>query len=188
MAWKNGGGITRELAVSPANAPLDQFIWRASLAEVSRDGAFSRFDGIDRSLVLLDGAGMSLQFDDGATHTLHQPYQTLHFAGERAIEARLHAGPTRDFNLMVRRDAAQGTLEIAQGAAHLNFDARVALLYCARGTVELACRQRAAGQLQAGDALLIEPAEAGLWNADLHADTVLLAIRITLLNRPGTIL
>ena len=30
--WKNGGGTTREVAVSPEGAGLDDFAWRISLA------------------------------------------------------------------------------------------------------------------------------------------------------------
>ena len=32
--WKNGMGRTRELAVHPAGAGMDDFIWRVSVAEV----------------------------------------------------------------------------------------------------------------------------------------------------------
>ena len=35
---------------------LDDFDWRLSLAQVDRDGPFSRFDNVDRTLVLLSGA------------------------------------------------------------------------------------------------------------------------------------
>ena len=53
MPWKNGGGVTSELARSPQ---ADEFDWRLSVAEVATDGPFSQFPGIDRLLVLLSGA------------------------------------------------------------------------------------------------------------------------------------
>jgi hypothetical protein len=47
---------TTEIAVYPAGATLDAFLWRVSIADVERDGPFSRFPGIDRTIVLLEGA------------------------------------------------------------------------------------------------------------------------------------
>ena len=50
MPWKNGGGTTTEVAVSPEGAGLDHFDWRISMARVEQDGPFSTFPGIDRTL------------------------------------------------------------------------------------------------------------------------------------------
>lgn len=98
--WKNGGGTTRDIVVSPPGASLDDFDWRLSLAQVDRDGPFSRFDDVDRTLVLLSGA-----------MTLHEQHRRIDlkrnelvaFAGERAIVATLAGGSTLDFNVMTRR-------------------------------------------------------------------------------------
>ena len=55
MPWKNGGGITYEVAVFPAISPsLDDFDWRVSMARVAADGPFSLFPGIDRSLAIVE--------------------------------------------------------------------------------------------------------------------------------------
>ncbi len=62
--WKNGGGVTRELAAFPPHSNFADFIWRVSVADVHADGAFSAFPGIDRQIALLEGAGMTLQFDE----------------------------------------------------------------------------------------------------------------------------
>ena len=43
MPWKNGGGETTEIAVSPEAAGLDRFDWRVSMARVARNGPFSEF-------------------------------------------------------------------------------------------------------------------------------------------------
>ena len=89
-------------------ARLDGFVWRVSIADVAQAGPFSRFVGIDRTLVLLSGAGMLLDEAQRPTHALKQPLDIARFAGETAIDARLVDGTTRDFNLMVRRGAATG--------------------------------------------------------------------------------
>lgn len=43
--WKNGGGVTREIAAQPPGASLDGFAWRVSVADVAQPGPFSRFPG-----------------------------------------------------------------------------------------------------------------------------------------------
>jgi uncharacterized protein len=101
--WKNGGGTTRDILVSPPGASLEDFAWRLSLAQVDRDGPFSRFDDVDRTLVLLSGA-MTLHEPDRRIELVRgQPVQ---FPGERAIQATVLGGATLDFNVMTRRGRA----------------------------------------------------------------------------------
>ena len=102
--WKNGGGTTRDIVVSPPDASLDTFDWRLSLAQVDRDGPFSRFDNVDRTLVLLSGA-MTLHERDRRIDLVRN--EPLAFEGERAIEAKVAGGSTLDFNVMTRRGRAQ---------------------------------------------------------------------------------
>ncbi len=59
MPWKNGGGETVEIAVAPQDAALGDFDWRISMATVAADGPFSIFPGIDRTLSILSGSGMT---------------------------------------------------------------------------------------------------------------------------------
>ena len=62
MPWKNGGGMTTELAVYPSDAG-DAFDWRISIADIETSGPFSTFAGYDRVIGLLEGIGMELRFD-----------------------------------------------------------------------------------------------------------------------------
>lgn len=101
MPWRNGGGWTTEIARAPAGDD-DAFDWRVSIAEIARDGAFSRFDGVDRCLVLLEGAGMELRVA-GDPILLDRRGQAIDFAGEAEVHCRLLDGPTRDFNVFSRR-------------------------------------------------------------------------------------
>ncbi|MEI7036720.1 HutD family protein [Fulvimonas yonginensis] len=145
--WKNGLGRTRELAVEPAGAGMDDFLWRASVAEVDSAAPFSAFPGIDRTIVLLDGAGFTMRLDDGRVHALTEPYAPFAFPGEAAVSITLADGPTRDFNLMVRRGLAHGRLQALHGPGRHSLDAAVVLVYVARGTVDTAD-----GGLREGDA------------------------------------
>lgn len=122
IRWANGGGWTREVLRWPEGAPDGGWDWRLSIAEVDHDGPFSRLEGIDRVLVLLSGEGMTLEApaggpgdgadpgDAAAPIVLPPPHAIARFPGERALHARLHAGPTRDFNLMWRRGRVEAEL------------------------------------------------------------------------------
>ncbi|KVT07089.1 histidine utilization protein HutD [Burkholderia sp. MSMB1078WGS] len=133
--WKNGGGVTREIGAFPPGAALDAFAWRVSVADVGTAGPFSRFDGVDRTLVLLSGAGMTLVEAGGTRHVLDAPLARADFAGETAIDATLHDGATRDFNLMTRRSAARGSVDVWPEGMHRIERADTVLLFCATGAV-----------------------------------------------------
>lgn len=165
--WKNGGGVTREVAAFPAQAGMETFVWRVSIADVAQAGPFSRFDGVDRSLVLLAGAGMVLDETLGAqvlkSHVLDKPLDIARFDGEVHIDARLIDGATCDFNLMVRRDVAQGELDVWRGAgSRRTFCADVVLLYCASGevSIEVGPAGASAYSLGTGDTLRIDTPNA----------------------------
>ncbi|MCW8808081.1 MAG: HutD family protein [Rhodanobacter sp.] len=145
--WKNGLGTTRELAVHPADASSDDFLWRISIAEVDSAAPFSRFPGIDRHIVLLDGAGFGMTLDEGRQHALTAPFAPFAFPGEAGVAVTLIAGPTRDFNLMVRRTQARGTVTVWQHAGSRSLAPDCVLVYAARGEIDTDD-----GRLQAGDA------------------------------------
>jgi environmental stress-induced protein Ves len=104
--WKNDGGWTTEIARDPAAASSD-FRWRVSIADIESDGPFSNFPDVDRALLLLAGNGIELDIDGAPPLRLTERFQRVHFAGESSVECRLLAGATRDFNVMVRRDAVR---------------------------------------------------------------------------------
>ncbi|ASV99760.1 HutD/Ves family protein [Paraburkholderia aromaticivorans] len=178
--WKNGGGVTREVAAVPQGAGLDTFVWRVSVADVAQAGPFSRFAGIDRTLVLLSGAGMLLDEADGAqgvkTHALTQALDVARFTGEAHIDARLVDGATRDFNLMVRRDAARGEVDVWRGAGQRTLSEDVVLLYCAQGAVRITPGEARALPLEAGDTLRIDTPSA--LSCRVEGEGALLAVSI----------
>ena len=110
--WRNGGGLTRELAVWPPGA--DRWIWRMAVAEVEQDGPFSRYDGIERWFAVLSGDGVRLVVG-GQAHELTRCSAPLRFDGGASTSCRLLGGATRDFNLMLRRGQAKGALRRVSG-------------------------------------------------------------------------
>lgn len=157
--WKNGGGETRELAVAPPGAGLDDFDWRISCTQVAVGGPFSAFPGVDRSLAALDGAGLRLECADGATHLLSADSAPLALPGELAVTATLPGGPVGDFNLMTRRGRWAHRLERLQllGERLLAADADLTLVYCVNG-VGLDCWLADGRELRltAGEGVLLD--------------------------------
>ncbi|MGN6462907.1 MAG: HutD/Ves family protein [Pseudolabrys sp.] len=102
MPWTNGGGSTTEVAIAPATATLDNFDWRISMAHVAAPGPFSRFPGIDRTLAVIEGAGIHLTLA-GATVTLDRGAPPHFFPGDIETAATLIDGPIDDLNVMSRR-------------------------------------------------------------------------------------
>jgi uncharacterized protein len=102
--WKNGGGTTVELAIDPPGAGLDAFAWRVSIAEVRKSGPFSRFDGIDRTLAILDGDGIALDFGDRVIR-VGRDDPPLIVPGESPVIGTPLGGVVRDLNVMTRRAA-----------------------------------------------------------------------------------
>jgi len=103
MAWKNGQGLTEEIAASPPGSDVDSFDWRLSIAHVGADGPFSVFAGVDRTIAVLDGAGMTLDLPEGERAELVAGGALFSFSGDREISSRNLGGPTVDLNVMTRR-------------------------------------------------------------------------------------
>jgi hypothetical protein len=168
--WKNGLGRTREIAVQPSDASAGDFLWRVSIAEVDSAAPFSVFPGIDRHIVLLDGAGFTMTLDDERTHTLTTPFVPFAFPGEAKVAVALADGPTRDFNLMIRRSHMRGGIAVWRDAGTQETDAATVLVYCAHGVID-----SIDGPLRAGDAW--RPLSDG-GVLVLHPDAVALVVQV----------
>jgi environmental stress-induced protein Ves len=113
MPWKNGGGSTREILREDGALPDDPPVVRVSIAEVASDGPFSQFPHVDRVILLLEGAGMTLAFPDRRV-TLATPGVPFSFAGETPCQCTLLApgSPIRDLNVMVDRRRAASSVRL----------------------------------------------------------------------------
>lgn len=105
--WKNGGGVTREVFVSPPGA--SGFDWRVSIAEVESAGPFSHFAGIDRVMAILRGR-LSLRFDDREV-VLDSASAPFAFPGDVACAGTPLGGPVTDLNVMTRRGRCSARVE-----------------------------------------------------------------------------
>lgn len=131
--WKNGGGLTHEIARLEDGGAL---IWRISLAEVAANGPFSAFPGLTRVLTVIDGGGLDLESPEEVLSAL--PLMPVRFSGDTPIAARLRGGSCRDVNVIFDPGRVA---------------ARVAVLRPDEGATATAVLALA-GEVRVGDALL----------------------------------
>lgn len=75
MPWKNGRGSTDEIYLLPPGASRDGFDLRISRASIPEPGLFSAFPGVQRTITVIEGSGLTLDFGDHmATLGPRQPF------------------------------------------------------------------------------------------------------------------
>jgi uncharacterized protein len=111
MPWRNGGGVTYEVASSPAGTELGDFDWRISIAEVEAGGPFSAFPDIDRTIILIEGEWMALTVD-GRRHRfgIRDPF-SFDGGSETLCEV---PSRSRDLNVMTRRGRATAWVAVVE--------------------------------------------------------------------------
>jgi environmental stress-induced protein Ves len=130
VPWKNGGGVTREIFREPAEPAA--FDWRLSLATIDSHGPFSAFEGYHRTLVLVQGAGVELDFGAHGRARLSNTGETVSFDGAWKTHCSLLEGRSTDLNLMVSQERVRSTSE----SIHLT---RTQLVQTAQWTHTLVC-------------------------------------------------
>ena len=160
MPWKNGGGETVEIAISPEGATLDAFDWRVSMARVASAGPFSRFPGIDRTVAVLAGAGVRLTVAGGCSVTLDPDAPPFAFSGDDPAGAELVDGPIDDLNAMTRRASHRHRLTRIAAAAPVRLrregDHLLVLVREAAASAKTSNQQHT---LASGDTLLLDRAD-----------------------------
>lgn len=181
VPWKNGGGSTTEIAIGPQDAGFEDFDWRVSLATIEKDGAFSLFPGVDRTLALVEGHGMLLEID-GEPAMVTETEPVVAFDGSSTVLAKLSRGGSTDFNAMTRSEVCYHTFGRRRLEGDATFVARadVTVLFLAQGdTLELSNEQERIGLvrydavvLEAGSVWQLEAGQGMVYIVDIwyHAD------------------
>ena len=151
------GGSTTQLAIAPEGAVYADrdFLWRISSATVELDEYdFTPLPDYRRFISTVQG-DMTLSHNGGAPLTLH-PGDVHAFDGGDATHS---VGRCTDFNLMLRKGQADGTMRSFQfnTVFQAEKDAEMVLLYCAAGAVDVFCGQQRI-QLAARESLLAQNA------------------------------
>jgi environmental stress-induced protein Ves len=163
--WRNGGGVTYEIAREPPD--VDAFEWRLSLARIERGGPFSDFSGYRRALTLVSGEGCRLRGLRPEPWELRESGATALFDGGAAVTCELIRGVCEDLNLMVREP---GRILSVDHFSLLGHDTEplgpqcAGAVFCLEGEVE--CLHLTRGEritLGACDTLLVDAAQASEW-------------------------
>jgi uncharacterized protein len=103
VPWKNGGGTATAIIEDPPGAGFDSFHWRLSGAHVGRDGPFSIFRHIDRTMFILKGEALHLHGLGPEPVVLTPQSAPFRFAGDIPVSASLADGPVDNLNIMSDR-------------------------------------------------------------------------------------
>jgi environmental stress-induced protein Ves len=146
VPWKNGGGVTREiLRVPPEPTAFD---WRLSLATIASPGPFSSFDGYHRTLVLVRGPGVELDFGQHGRAKLTMAGQMVSFDGAWQTSCTLLDGPSTDLNLIVSKErtvSVSRSVQLARAELVQTAEWPETLVCCVSGVVRLT---NTAGEVQ----------------------------------------
>ena len=131
--WRNGGGVTVDIAVVSDKAGD---VWRFGRTPIVAPGPFSDYRGFDRVQVLVAGSGLVLKTPDGEID-VRQPFRPVRFAGETPIVSRLEAGRTLRLGPgthVIYNPHGNSSLEV-DGGRHILMDDHALHLEAAGATV-----------------------------------------------------
>ena len=152
-AWRNGGGMTQTLATNGTQ-------WRVSVAQVERDGPYSRFEGITRASLVLRGKGVTLRWKESMIRL--KPFEPVEYDGGSAWNACLVDGPVTALNVMTAAGRYRTTID-AVVVATIVPPGRAAIMIA----LDSGCRYRepdigTAGTIEPGQFMVINSAERPL--------------------------
>ena len=175
VPWKNGGGVTREIAREEEG---DEIVWRLSIADVASEGSFSAFLGLQRILTVIEGAGMVLDRPNEPPIAANL-FEPVSFSGDEPINGLLPNGPCRDFNVIWNPKLTAASVTVATGK-------QKAVKASAGGITGLLCLEGAV-QLPAGQALApfdFAFFDSTVESASLSFNSIALLIHIVPVSKP----
>ncbi|WP_448566705.1 HutD/Ves family protein [Thalassotalea ganghwensis] len=160
--WKNGSGVTTELAINDGGQMAD-FDWRLSIASVKEDGAFSNFEGYHRQLFLLSGHGITLTHKAPKTgavlsvDTLVDRFDCSVFDGGSSTTGQLIDGEIIDFNVMTKHGVAKANVTSIEAREHVTFESdSMVFIYCYQGGASIVFEQNQQQSIKLEQGALLE--------------------------------
>lgn len=123
--WKNGGGVTVDIAIV---SDKDGDVWRLGRTPIVAAGPFSDYSGFDRVQVLVAGSGLVLETPDGEID-VRESFRPVRFAGETPIVSRLEVGPVEVVNLIGNRAKVQIGIEVLDDGRSLHLRSGTHIVY-----------------------------------------------------------
>lgn len=155
--WKNGMGLTHQMAIYPPLATLDHndFLWRISSAKINGASSFSFFPDCERQLIVWEGDGLLL---NGKKIESNTPFK---FQGEEAIECELiNNKPIVDVGIIYKKKLVKVSLEILtlRTSTTLQTNGKKNFLFLANAAeFSIDCHT-----LKKGDSLLVDEKEENI--------------------------
>lgn len=145
--WKNGKGLTRQIALYPPEATLGEnnFDWRLSSATILGENQFSSFKGLNRWLIIWKGDGVFL---NGKELKRHSPY---HFSGDQEINCLPIGDKVIDLGLIYDPKKGSADLQVLSGPTDLNAFGGSVFLFQAEGSGMIGTHE-----MSEGDFLILE--------------------------------
>lgn len=155
QAWRNGGGVTFEVARARHPRRPADFLWRVSIADVAQPGPFSAFGGYQRLIAVIEGPGMQLGGLEAQPVAL-RPFEVVRFDGGVQVEGLLPQGSVRDFNVIHDPILCGADLEFVGGGGEVAADAGTVLVVNVGGSACAWSRGSEHGALASLDAVQME--------------------------------
>lgn len=117
MKWKNGQGVTTQIAIFPETASIEKndFTYRLSSAPIEKDGMFSEFPKKRRLLVPIKGAGFELN------ENVYEKFEIADFSGEQKTMCSLLKGPVVDFGVIFDESKVKTQARVLNLKAEMQF-------------------------------------------------------------------
>ncbi|KPF71180.1 hypothetical protein IP69_07775 [Bosea sp. AAP35] len=130
--WKNGGGVTHDIAdacrTGADPAGWEGMIWRLGRTAIVQPGPFSDLTGYERLQAVITGSGLVLEGAD-AEIDLRTAFRPVRYDGGMPLVSRLENGPVEVVNLIVDRALCTADLRAPPIGETLTLEAAIHILY-----------------------------------------------------------
>ncbi|HEV7257119.1 MAG TPA: HutD family protein [Bosea sp. (in: a-proteobacteria)] len=144
--WKNGGGITVDIAdacqAGADPAGWEGMVWRLGRTAIVRPGPFSDLTGYERLQTVIVGSGLVLDGTNGEID-LRQPFTPVRYDGGIPLVSRLENGPVEVVNLIADRSLCAVDLVAPVAGERLVLTRGIHILYAPGAAVSGRCGSEA---------------------------------------------
>ncbi|MGQ3283443.1 HutD/Ves family protein [Bosea sp. (in: a-proteobacteria)] len=140
--WKNGGGITLDIAdaTAPGADPSgwEGMVWRLGRTAIVQPGPFSDLTGYERLQAVIVGSGLVLEGSSGEID-LRRPFVPVRYDGGLPLVSRLENGPVEVVNLIVDRALCSADLVVPMPGEAVPLAPAIHILYAPGEAVTARC-------------------------------------------------
>ncbi len=140
--WKNGGGVTLDIAdaTAPGADPSgwEGMVWRLGRTGIVQPGPFSDLTGYERLQAVIVGSGLVLEGASGEID-LRRPFMPVRYDGGLPLVSRLENGPVEVVNLIVDRALCSADLVMPEPGTRVALTPAIHILYAPGEAVTARC-------------------------------------------------